>query len=185
LVVGPDFVRGMRAGEEDAVDTLLRAAFPGPEEAGLVRALRRDGAMLSEAVVPWRDRIGAYAAISRMVAPQGWACLAPVAVQPEWQRGALWKTSIDRGPKEDWQFGTRLVSALTMQFVETWPRLPNGYPTTLVVLGEPAFYERCGFSRARAARLTSPYPLSHMMIARRGDDVPEETLVYPSAFAGV
>ena len=58
-------------------------------------------------------------------------------------------------------------------------------PRTLVVLGEPAFYERCTFSRSRAARLRSAYPLSHLMIARPGDDIPEETLIYPEAFEGV
>jgi putative acetyltransferase len=185
MVIGPDFIRMMRPGEEAEVDALLRRAFGGQDEAELVRALRRDGAMLVEAVLPWLDRIGAYAAFSRMTAPEGWACLAPVAVQPEWQRGALWDSKRGSGRKKDWQFGRRLVSALTMPFIEASPRLPSGYPTTLVVLGEPAFYERCGFSRARAARLTSPYPLSHTMIARAGNDAPQETLVYPRAFDAV
>ena len=91
MVVGPDVTREMRPGEAEEVDALLRAAFPGPEEAELVRALRRDGAMMWEFVQPWAGRIGAYAAISRMVEPAGWGCLAPVAVWPDWQRGlAAW-----------------------------------------------------------------------------------------------
>ena len=94
MVLGPDVTREMRAGEDGEVDALLRAAFPGPEEAALVRALRRDGAMVAEFVLPWAGRIGAYAAVSRMVEPAGWGCLAPVAVVPEWQ---LWFDSCAAG----------------------------------------------------------------------------------------
>ncbi len=179
MVVGPDFAREMRPGEAEEVDALLRAAFGGPDEAELVRALRRDGAMWAEMVLPW-GRIGAYAAVSRMVAPAGWGCLAPVAVLPEWQRGALWRGRREDGWKEDWRFGTRLVSMIVESILHNAgnPRAPQ----TLVVLGEPGFYERCGFSLARAQRLTSPYPLSHTLIARPGNDVPEERLVYPAAF---
>ena len=53
---------------------------------------------------------------------------------------------------------------------------------TTVVLGKPSFYARCGFSSARAARLTSPYPIDHTLIARPGDDTPDESLLYPAAF---
>jgi putative acetyltransferase len=181
MVIGPDVTCEMRPGEEGEVDALLRAAFPGPEEADLVRGLRRDGAIWAEFVQPWQGRIGAYAAISRMVEPQGWGCLAPVAVLPEWQRGALAPAG---GLRAQYRFGTRIVSMIAhaVQISRKWT---PPFPDTIVVLGEPAFYERCGFSLARAQRLISPYPLSHTMIARRGEDVPEETLVYPAAFGGV
>ncbi len=182
-MIGPDFGREMRAGEADEVDALLRAAFGGPEEAELVRALRAEGAMVVELVLHWTGRIGAYAAISRMVAPAGWGCLAPVAVRPEWQRGALWDGDRPTGHRGHWQLGTRLVRGLVEGL--TAQRGRPGIPDTLVVLGEPAFYERCGFSQARAARLGSPYPASHMMVARPGDDVPEATLAYPVAFAAL
>ena len=185
MVVGPDFTRLMRPDETDDVDTLLRAAFPGPQEAELVRALRRDGVLWREAVLPWSGHIGAYAALSWMVQPTDWMCLGPVAVRPEWQRGALWDGQIALGSKAHWRFGTCLVGGLADLFLSKWPDPPVGFATTLVVIGNPSFYERCGFSRARAARLTSPYPRSQTMIARRGDEVPEATLVYPAAFNGI
>lgn len=56
------------------------------------------------------------------------------------------------------------------------------FPHTIVVVGKPSFYERAGFSLGRAQQLSSPYPLSQTLIARRGDDIPEEELVYPRAF---
>ena len=169
---------------EDAgeVDALLRAAFPGPEEAALVRQLRADGAMASERIIRWQGRIGAYAAISRMAAPEGWFCLAPVAVLPEWQGGAL---AAGR-PRLEAAF--HLGSRIVRETVETFASRPvrnvteRGLVPTLVVLGDPRFYARCGFSLERAARLVSPYPVDHTLIARPGDDVPEAKLVYPAAF---
>lgn len=184
LVTGPDFSRGMRPGEEDEVDALLRAAFPGPEEAGLVRDLRRANLMVAEMVTPWQDRVAAYAAVSRMVAPEGWLCLAPVAVWPDWQRGALGRNEGD-GQPNPYHFGTRLVSMLVMAFTQPAALSTGGASPTLVVLGKPSFYARCGFSLDRAARLDGPYPIDHTLIVRPGDDIPKETLVYPPAFDGV
>ncbi len=179
----PRLVIGLTTEQEGEADALLRAAFPGPEEAGLVQNLRRAGVLVGEYGLEWQGRIAAYAAVSWLVAPKGWACLAPVAVRPEWQGGALWDGDARAGDRDRWRLGTRLVRALVEGLAAR--RGQPGIPETLVVLGEPAFYERCGFSLARAARLVTSYPLSHMMIARPGDDVPGEELVYPAAFDGV
>lgn len=184
MVTGPD-VSEIRPEDAGEVDALLRLAFAGPDEADLVGRLREGGAMASERIIRWQGRIGAYAAISRMVAPEGWFCLAPVAVLPDWQGGALGR---DRpGLEADFHFGTRIVQSCVRMFVEGPIRgvTERGLTPTLVVLGEPSFYARCGFSRERAARLTSPYPISHTLIARRGEEIPEDVLVYPTAFDGV
>lgn len=52
MVVGPDYMRGIRSGEEDAVEALLRQAFPEPDEADLVRRLRDESRMEMEIVLP-------------------------------------------------------------------------------------------------------------------------------------
>jgi putative acetyltransferase len=174
MVSGPD-VSEMRPDDQDEVDALLRAAFPGSEEALLVHRLRTGGAMVSERVIRWQGRIGAYAGISRMVAPAGWFALAPVAVLPEWQ-GV--------------RFGTRIVQHIASLYIDFGhgmrPELqPKDGKPTLVVLGKPSFYSRCGFSQERAARLATPYPVSYTLIARSGEDTPEERLDYPPAFEGV
>ena len=153
------FVRDMQAGEEDAVDALLRAAFGGADEAKLVRALRRSGDIAGECVVPGEDGIDGYFALSAMRKPEGWLCLAPVAVAPDRQGEGI---------------GRRMMGFLTAWAMQAGQ--------TIVVLGEPGFYERAGFSVSRAARLSSPYPLDHTALARPGEDVPAETLVYPKAF---
>lgn len=188
MVIGPDFSRGIRETDYDAVDSLLRAAFPTDAEARLVRQLRNDGDMWLEVVTPWMDRIGGYYALSRMRAPKHWVCLAPVAVWPEFQNGKL----AERNPnmvigsanqdsyRRLWRFGSRMMQTLSDIFQA--PNRGPDLPDTIVVLGKMSFYERAGFSQKRAAKLTSPYPIEHTLILRAGDDVPQETLIYPKAF---
>lgn len=189
MAFGPDTSRPIARGEEAEVDLLLRAAFGGPEEAEIVLRLRANGDMVAEQVKPWENRIGAYAAVCRMVQPAGWYCLGPVAVWPEWQNGALWRGDPANPLRNSMRFGTRLVRTVAELFSTDYRLIPRnlfpGDPPTLVVLGKPAFYTRCGFSSERAARLTSPFPIRNTLIARAGDDVPEETLVYPAAFGGL
>ncbi|MDG1376666.1 MAG: N-acetyltransferase [Yoonia sp.] len=157
----PEFARDMKRGEEAQVDALLRAAFGGSAEAELVVKLRKARLIAGEQVLPMGDKIVGYYALSYMVKPKGWLCLAPVAIAPDVQR---------RG------YGKRMVGMLT-----EWARLTK---TPVVVLGEPAFYEKAGFSREGAAALTSPYPIDHTMVCGL-TGAPEQTLVYATAFDGV
>ena len=140
-----------------AVEALLRAAFDGQDEADLVVALRRAGAIFGEWVAVMGSEVVGHVALSRMVAPEGWLCLAPLAVQPERQGQGI---------------GTALARRAASE----------AGAATAVVLGEPGFYARAGFDTARAAALRAPYPLEYLSILRPGDDVPQARLVYPEAF---
>lgn len=191
MVAGPDFSSSVKEEHFEEVDGLLKAAFPTDAEARLVRKLREDGDMLFECRKPWDGKIGGYFALSRMQAPEGWACLAPMAVRPEWQGGKLAeknpnmevggaKDELYRGP---WRFGARMLQEL-QALIEVPPeRLPASAPNTIVVLGKPSFYSRYGFSLERAQKLNSPYPLKYTLILRHGGDVPEAELIYPRAFS--
>ncbi|WP_299847888.1 GNAT family N-acetyltransferase [uncultured Roseovarius sp.] len=160
MVRGPDFCREMRRGEEAAVSDLLRAAFGGEDEVRLVETLRKKQQIAGEMVLPWQDfGIAGYYALSGFVQPKGWLCLAPVAIHPELQGQGN---------------GKRMLGLLT-----EWARISCRY---IVVLGEPDFYSKCGFNLAQAAQLTSPYPITHTLLAGPGSDVPKETLIYPKAF---
>ena len=159
VVRRPGFLREMRGTEQAQVDRLLQNAFGSPQEAALVRSLRADRAMAGEQVLPFEDGIAGYAALSEMRSPEGWLCLAPVAIAPEFQ---------------GFGHGRRMVGMLA-----EWARRSGVF---LVVLGAPDFYRRCGFSSERAARLDAPYPVSHLLLAGPGEDVPKVTLTYPRAF---
>ena len=158
MLNSPQFAREMKRGEEVAVDALLRAAFGGAVEAKLVAALRKSKAIAGEQVMPMGDRIVGYYALSYMVKPKGWLCLAPVAIAPDVQR---------RG------YGKRMMGMLS-----EWSRITK---TPIVVLGNVAFYETAGFSRAGAANLTGPYAQDHTMVSGV-TGAPAQTLVYPAPF---
>ena len=155
----PDSIRPARATDHDAIDTLLQSAFPGPQEAKLTRALRAEGCIESEYVMPWQDGIAGHLALSHLRAPLGWLALAPVAIDPRLQGR---------------QLGSRLVAmAVKLALIKG---------QTVVVLGKPSFYARAGFSQARAQSLTTNYPLEYLLLARPGADQPVEALIYPAAF---
>lgn len=191
MVVGPDFSTSVNEEHYEEVDRLLKSAFPTDAEARLVRQLRADGDMLLESRKPWNGKTGGYFALSRMYAPEGWACLAPMAVRPEWQGGRLAERNPNMavgGPKDEmyrspWRFGTRMLQELAAIYEIPLERLPANVPKTIVVLGKPSFYGRYGFSWQRAQKLKSPCPLESTLILRCGDDVPEAELVYPRALS--
>jgi len=191
MVVGPDTLKDVCDVQFDEVDALLKAAFPTDSEARLVRQLRADGDMLHEFQKPWMGKIGGYLALSRMQAPEGWACLAPMAVRPEWQGGRLAKGNSNREqerPKDaahrrPWRFGARMLQELQSLYDIPSKEFQDQLPKTIVVLGKPSFYGRSGFNLRRAQKLSSPYPLNYTLILRRGDDVPVEALIYPPAFS--
>lgn len=175
MPTGPDPSREMTPEEAGEVDTLLRAAFETSVEADLVKRLQVDGDMALELVIPCNGRIGAYAALSRMRAPVGWLCLAPLAVLPEFQAAA---PGPEGRPKEPRHLGSRLAAEIAAGAKDP----ENQGIGPVVVLGEVSFYERAGFSKARAARLTSPYPIDYTMLAAPGGDAPALELIYPTAF---
>lgn len=157
-----DFMREMRRGEEAEVERLLCAAFPGDDEARLVRALRKGGDIAGESVVALDGALVGYLALSSFQRPKGWLCLAPVAVHPDHQGRGI---------------GRRMCGMLS-----EWARIAGQH---VVVLGDVAFYERAGFAAARAVRLTSPYPIEHTMLAGPGEGAPEGELIYPKAFSAL
>ena len=156
----PSFARDLKRGEEPLVDALIETAFGGEDEVKLVHKLRKLGLIAGEQVMPMGDRIVGYYALSYMVKPKGWLCLAPVAIDPDVQR---------RG------YGKRMMGMLT-----EWARLTG---TPIVVLGPQEFYSKAGFSHDAAAKLRGPYRQEHLALAGVMG-VPEQALVYPTAFGG-
>lgn len=155
----PEFSRAMRRGDEPAVDDLLTRAFGSDAEADLVHALRRAGDIAGEVVLPFQGGVVGYYALSRMRAPEGWLCLAPVAIAPDWQGSG---------------HGRRMIGMLS-----EWARRSG---TFVVVTGQLPFYSRAGFSAERAARLTLPDPGTQTLLAGPGEEAPQLDLIYPKVF---
>ncbi|MEN8888107.1 MAG: N-acetyltransferase [Celeribacter marinus] len=153
----PDFMRPLKRGEEPAVDALMAAAFGGTAEVDLVAALRKSRAIAGEMVLPMDGGIIGYAALSHMVAPKGWLALAPVAIHPDHH---------GRG------FGRRFIGMIAQ-----WAELSG---QTVVVVGDPAFYTRCGFTPI-ADDFTSSHAIDQTLIAGPAK-TKIATLTYPKAF---
>ncbi|MGW4646442.1 GNAT family N-acetyltransferase [Kitasatospora sp. NPDC004289] len=126
---------------EDAPATrrVHMAAFPGPDEADLVDALRRDHAWLPElsvVAVDERDLVVGHALLTRLEVGGGEAlALAPVAVAPEWQRQGV---------------GQLLVRAVLEAAAAAGEQL-------VVVLGDPSYYGQFGFTPAAEHAVTGPF----------------------------
>jgi putative acetyltransferase len=158
-------LRPARPEDEALIAALLDAAFGGPDEARLVERLRATGEAIAELVAEECGEIVGEAMVSRMARPEGWLALAPVAVAPERQRRGI---------------GTELVRAMVSA-------ARAGGWEAVVVVGDPDYYGRFGFSVAAAQGLSSPYPLDVTGLLLLGAAAPGKgtELVYPAAFAGL
>lgn len=117
------------------------AAFGRRDEADLVDALRDEGVVLVSLVAELDNRVVGHIVFSRMwieTANERIAAvaLAPVAVLPEHQRRGIGGKLIERG--------LDLLRSATERIV--------------IVLGEPHYYPRFGFSTEKARGLANPFP---------------------------
>ena len=130
-------IRFARAADRPAISEVVEAAFGRPDEAGLVDRLRADGDVLFELVSEDADRITGHVLFSRLWADRTgmFAALAPLAVQPGLQRAGLGSALVRTGLQSIPEFGAHGV----------------------LVLGDPAYYGRFGFSNGTAAQVASPY----------------------------
>jgi len=120
------------------IRALIEAAFGSEAEADLVRRLRGDGDLVLSLAADDGSPMG-HLAFSRLALPQcpsARACaLAPLAVSPQRQRQGI---------------GSALVR-------EGLTRLAQGGMDLVLVLGEPDYYGRFGFTPDLAKRLMTPY----------------------------
>ncbi|CNK83922.1 GNAT family N-acetyltransferase [Yersinia proxima] len=122
------------------IDALLRQAFKGDNEAELVQQLREDG-LLTLGIVATDDEGGVvgYAAFSPVDVggeDRQWVALAPLAVEEGLRRQGLAEKLVYEGLDSLNEFGYAAV----------------------VVLGDPAYYQRFGFVPAARHQLTCRWP---------------------------
>ncbi|KJK57343.1 GNAT family N-acetyltransferase [Saccharothrix sp. ST-888] len=150
------------------------AAFPGPDEADLVDALRRDPSWLNELSVVAvtdlenRELVVAHALLTRLRIGHGEGlALAPVAVAPEWQRKGIGRLVVRAALDAAEAAGEQLV----------------------VVLGDPGYYGHFGFTPASRHEIIGPFPVRddyfQALPLSAYDGRPRGLCRYPTPFDGV
>jgi putative acetyltransferase len=160
-------IRARQPADDAAITRVVDAAFGGPAESKLVQALREAGLAAIDLVAVEDEVVGHVLFSSLEVTLDGRSpkalALAPVAVRPDRQRrgigDALIRAGLERARGEGWD--------------------------AAIVLGDPAYYPRFGFSAAQARHLKAPYSgESFMALALRPGvlDGRAGRVVYPPAF---
>lgn len=163
IVVGPE-----RPEQIDEIYRVNTLAFDGrTEEAELVDALRVDGELLVSLVATEGGEVVGHVAFSRLTVltaagPVGGVALAPVGVRPDHQGRGI---------------GSGLIRA-------GLARLAEQQEQVVLVVGNPAYYSRFGFSSAAGKRYPSRHSGAHFMALFLCDPAaaPIGPVTYPDAF---
>jgi putative acetyltransferase len=158
-------IRHARPDDLDAIDAVLRAAFPGPAEAELTGRLRAAEDVLFELVAVEDGVVVGHILMSRLWADRGslYAALAPLSVRPERQNTGLGSALVRAGLESARDVGCHGV----------------------LVLGDPAYYGRFGFTAEEARTVSSPFagsPAFQALALEEFAFARPLTAVYPDAF---
>ena len=151
--------------DRDAIRRVEENAFGQRVEAGLVDALVADGDAIVELVAEEEGQVVGHVLFSRLYVRAGGkdfaaVALAPLAVDPSFH-------------------GTGIGGALVR---EAHVRLKAAGEQLSIVLGDPAYYGRFGYSHARAAGFESVWQDEALLALAWGEAPQEGQLVYASAF---
>jgi|RhiMethySRZTD1v2_1073278.scaffolds.fasta_scaffold1237232_2 putative acetyltransferase len=157
-------IRPEEEADRRAVQAINEVAFGGPAEADLVERLRAAGELVLS-LVAIDDKPVGHVAFSRLALPGLQArgsALAPLAVLPSHRRRGI---------------GAALVK-------EALRRLAAAEEDFVLVLGDPAYYGRFGFSADAARSVSTPYDGPHLQaLAFSGGALPRGPVQYAKAFA--
>jgi putative acetyltransferase len=158
-------LRGEELRDATQIRDLLEASFPRSGEPLLVDRLRSDGDIVLSLVAEDMGVVVGYVAFSRLTIEGGDAsfpavALAPLAVYTEYQEQGI---------------ATRLIR-------EAHACLAALGETLSVVLGEPGYYGRFGYSHRRVADFQCEYQSPYLMALSFGEAPHQGRLVYPAAF---
>lgn len=130
-------IRYAKATDHEAITTVLTAAFGRPDEAQLVARLRADEDAMFELVAEDAGEIVGHILFSRLWADRFelYGALGPLAVHPSRHRDGLGSELVRAGLESAREFGCFGV----------------------LVLGDPAYYGRFGFSAHAVREVQAPY----------------------------
>ena len=162
-------IRREQDGDEAAIAQVITAAFAGEEwsdgsEATIVERLRDELDLEASyvAVTPSGALVGHIAFSPVAIDGQrfGWYGLAPLAVQPDWQRRGIGGALIEAGLED-----LRRIDA-----------------AGCVVLGEPEYYGRFGFGHDPALAYPGAFVAEYFQRIVLGGEPPVGTVTYSAAF---
>lgn len=149
---------------EAQVYDLVSAAFEQHDEANLIIGLR-EGDHVAASMIALEDGvIVGHILLSKLVNPEGFLALAPVAVIPAQQRQGIGSALIKR--------------AIAKAQTDGW--------LGIFLLGDPAYYTRFGFRVEDAAKFETPYPKNYFMALELSPGAlatASTTVVYPPPFS--
>lgn len=159
-------IREARDSDRPAIRAVEEAAFGRPDEARLVDLLAASGDTVLELVAEREGRIVGHVLFSRLIVETSGknvaaVALAPLAVSPAAQRQGVGAALVEEAHRRLAGFGERLS----------------------VVLGEPDYYGRFGYSHHRAAGFESDWQCEALQALALGDAPPTGRLVYAPAFS--
>lgn len=164
-------IRGLvirEAAPDDFSDirSIIRSAFGRNDEADLVERLRTDGDVVVELIARCEQEPVGHILFSRLrisdIHTAKAVALAPLAVVPKLQRSGIGHALMENGHHILTENGEALS----------------------VVLGEPAYYSRFGYSHSDAEGFMSDYQGPYLQALRWSDDAPRSgKLVYAKAFS--
>jgi putative acetyltransferase len=158
-------LRAVATGDAAAIGALVAAAFGRTDEAVLVERLRAEGEVIFELVAEEPGAIVGHVLFSRLQAGEGRgiAALAPLAVRADRRRRGLGADLCEAAIEEARRRGLEAI----------------------LVLGDPAYYGRFGFSHAAARQVSSPYsahPAFQALALKRGVLDQPLAVTYAAAF---
>ena len=159
-------IREAESKDHLAIAKLVEAAFGRPAEARLVEKLREDGDMVLELVATNAGELVGHIAFSRLdiaVEPDHFdaLALAPMAVAPDRQGSGVGKSLLENAHHMLEERGERLC----------------------VVLDDPAYYGRFGYTHDRASKFESDYQGPALQALAWGEAPQKGRLTHPGAFS--
>ena len=157
-------IRLETAADREGVERLLLAAFPTSLEHRLVRQLREDGDVVFSLVAAEAAGVIGHALFSRLRAPRAALGLGPVAVAAQRRRrgvaAAMIEAGLERAGEEGW--------------------------AAVVVVGDPSYYPRFGFSQDAVRGISCRYAGPALMgLALTEGGLGGPRIEYASAFSSI
>jgi len=161
-------IRAATQADREAIRAVEEAAFARADEADLVDALVAAASDVVELVAEVDDKIVGHILFSRLMVerPEGdfaAVALAPLAVTPAMQRQGCGAALIAEGHR----------------------RLQAASERLSLVLGDPAYYGRFGYTHTGAAGFVSDYQNEALQAQAWGEAPTTGRLVYAPAFSGL